>query len=61
MAKTQEEIQQLIADARLDNKNVVLSEEEKLFLQKSGKWITSENGWHELYKSVDDFEKFLRS
>lgn len=58
MAKTQEEIQRIIADNRL---NIVLSEEEKLFLQKSGKWITSENGWDELYKSIDDFEKFLRS
>ncbi|MCB0061225.1 MAG: hypothetical protein KDE19_03890 [Caldilineaceae bacterium] len=58
---SQEELSRLLAENNVSGRNGYHSQAFKNALADNGSWITSQEQFDDLYKSVDDFEKFLRS
>lgn len=58
---SQEDLNRLLAENNVPGRGGYQSQAFKDALADQGTWITSQEQFNDLYKSVDDFEKFLRS
>lgn len=58
---SQQDLERLWADSNVSGRGGYNSQAFKDALAEQGTWITSQEQFDDLYKSVDDFEKFLRS
>lgn len=58
---SQEDLNRLLAESNVSGRGGYQSQAFKDALAEQGTWISSQEQFDDLYKSVDDFEKFLRS
>lgn len=58
---SQQELNRILADSNVPGRDGYNSQAFKDALAEQGTWVTSQEQFDDLYKSVDDFEKFLRS
>jgi len=57
----QHELGRFLADSNANGRDGYNSDSEHDTSSDQGTWITSQDQFDDLYKSVDNFEKFLRS
>lgn len=57
----QQDLNRLLAESKASGRGGYGNQSYKDALADQGLWLTSKEQFDELYKSVDDIEKFLRS